>query len=97
MRRTRRGFGHDPLDTRSVVAHPSSANGDTSMPDAQDPLLCRIRNEFAEMPGLSLTELQAARLWQVDPGTTADVLRQLVEARFLARNGAGLYRRMSVV
>jgi hypothetical protein len=67
------------------------------MHDTQDGLLQRIRDEFVEMPGLSLTEGQAARLWQVDPGTTADLLRRLVEARFLARTGAGLYRRTSVV
>ncbi|MGE0359996.1 MAG: hypothetical protein AB7H93_08050 [Vicinamibacterales bacterium] len=67
------------------------------MPDTLDGLLRRIRDEFVEMPGLSLTEGQAARLWQVDPGTTAALLRRLVEARFLARTGAGHYRRMSVV
>jgi hypothetical protein len=61
-----------------------------------DNLLRRVRDEFVEMPGLSLTEGQASRLWQVDP-MTATLLRQLVEARFLARTGAGLYRRMSVV
>jgi hypothetical protein len=62
-----------------------------------DSLLRRVRDEFVEMPGLSLTEGQASRLWQVDPMTAATLLRQLVEARFLARTGAGLYRRMSVV
>lgn len=67
------------------------------MHDTLDGLLRRIRDEFVEMPGLSLTEGQAARLWQVDPGTTAALLRRLVEARFLARTGAGLYRRVSVV
>ncbi len=67
------------------------------MADTLDMLLRRIRDEFVEMPGLSLTEGQASRLWQVDQGTTADLLRRLVEARFLARTGAGLYRRMSVV
>jgi len=67
------------------------------MHDTLDGLLRRIRDEFVEMPGLSLTEGQAARLWQVDPRTTADLLRRLVESRFLARTGAGRYRRMSVV
>jgi DNA-binding IclR family transcriptional regulator len=62
-----------------------------------DTLLSRVRAEFVEMPGLSLTEGQAARLWQVDPTTTADLLRRLVEARFLARTGAGHYRRLSAV
>lgn len=67
------------------------------MRETPDTLLRRVRDEFVEMPGLSLTEGQASRLWQVDPHTTADLLRQLVEARFLARTGAGHYRRTGVV
>jgi DNA-binding IclR family transcriptional regulator len=67
------------------------------MHNSLDTLLRRVRDEFVEMPGLSLTEGQAARLWQVDPTTTADLLRRLVEARFLARTGAGHYRRLSAV
>lgn len=62
-----------------------------------DGLLRRVRSEFVEMPGLSLTEGQASRLWQLDLATAADLLRQLVDARFLARTGAGHYRRRSVV
>ena len=67
------------------------------MHNTLDSLLRRVRNEFVEMPGLSLTEGQASRLWQVDPTTAADLLRRLVDARFLARTGAGHYRRMSAV
>ena len=67
------------------------------MHNSLDTLLRRVRDEFVEMPGLSLTEGQASRLWQVDPTTTADLLRRLVEARFLARTGAGHYRRLSAV
>ena len=67
------------------------------MHNSPDSLLRRVRDEFAEMPGLSLTERQASRLWQIDPKTVADLLRQLVEARFLARTGGGHYRRMSAV
>ena len=67
------------------------------MHNSLDTLLRRVRDEFLEMPGLSLTEGQAARLWQVDPMTTADLLRRLVEARFLARTGGGHYRRLSAV
>jgi hypothetical protein len=67
------------------------------MHDTFEPLLRRVRDEFVEMPGLSLTEPQAARLWQLDLPLTATLLRALVEARFLARTTAGLYRRMSAV
>ena len=67
------------------------------MHNTLDTLLRRVRDEFVEMPGLSLTEGQASRLWQVDPITAADLLRRLVEAGFLARTGAGHYRRLSAV
>jgi hypothetical protein len=84
-------------DTAAARLHPSSANGAAVSPESLEPLLCRVRDEFVAMPGLSLTEPQAARLWQLDPPLTAVLLRALVEARFLARTGAGLYRRLSAV
>ena len=67
------------------------------MHETLEPLLRRIRDEFVEMPGLSLTEPQAARLWELDLPLTATVLRALVDARFLTRTAAGLYRRPSAV
>ena len=67
------------------------------MHDATDVLLCRIRNEFVEMPGLSLTETQASRLWQVPPADAKTLLRRLVDTHFLARNGSGRYCRLSSV
>jgi hypothetical protein len=63
------------------------------MRDTIEPLLHRIRGEFAEMPGLKLTREQAARLWHLDPETTTEVLRNLEEMRFLYRTQAGAYRR----
>jgi hypothetical protein len=44
----------------------------------------RIRGEFREMPGLSLTLAQAARLWNVDQRTCQAVLDVLVSEKFLA-------------
>jgi hypothetical protein len=49
------------------------------------------------MPGLSLTERQAARLWQVPAAEAATALAALVDARFLARSGSGRYVRPSAV
>lgn len=56
---------------------------------AEDSLL-RIRAEYLEMPGLSLTHGQACRLWGLDPGVCAALLDALVEQRFLRqiRDGA---------
>jgi hypothetical protein len=53
-------------------------------------LVCRVRGEFLEMPGLRLTEAQARRLWTVDAATCAAVLERLIAAGFLfcTRDGA---------
>ena len=47
--------------------------------------LRRARAEFLEMPGLQLTEAQAARLWSFDSALCSAVLTALVESRFLVR------------
>ena len=38
-------------------------------------LLCRVREEFREMPGLRLTPAQASRLWGLEPETCTAVVR----------------------
>lgn len=43
----------------------------------------RARADFTEMPGLQLTEAQAARLWCVDLDPCRRALAALVESRFL--------------
>ncbi len=53
----------------------------------------RIRGEYREMPGLTLTVAQAQRLWNVDLSTCTEVLAQLVEAGFLCRKVDGAYGR----
>jgi hypothetical protein len=52
--------------------------------------LRRAEAEFLEMPGLQLTEAQAARLWALDSAVCRVVLMKLVETRFLVqtRNAA---------
>lgn len=47
--------------------------------------LQRAQAEFIEMPGLQLTEAQAARLWSFDSALCTAVLTALVESRFLVR------------
>ena len=47
--------------------------------------LRRAQAEFLEMPGLQLTEAQAARLWSFDSALCTAVLSSLVESRFLIR------------
>jgi hypothetical protein len=58
-------------------------------------LLGRIRAEYAEMPGLSLTADQAKRLFgMLDAERTIcqALLERLVDEGFLARTRAGQYR-----
>lgn len=55
-------------------------------------LLTRIRGEFREMPGLSLTLRQASRLWNLDPVVCDTALRILVEERYLDQTRRGTFR-----
>lgn len=56
-----------------------------------DTILCRIRGEYLEMPGLRLTPAQAQRLWTMDRPTCESVLNALVNARFLTRTRDGAF------
>jgi len=57
----------------------------------------RARAEFREMPGMSLTTAQAARLWQLSPDTAEVLLAELVEAGFLVRRDGQRYKLPSSV
>jgi hypothetical protein len=72
-----------------LVEHASPARPIAGVTDA---LLDRIRGEFREMPGLSLTLRQAARLWRLDAVACDVALRILVEERFLDRTRRGVFR-----
>jgi len=56
-------------------------------------LLRRIRAEFLEMPGLTLTLPQAARLWGLTSSQAEGLLAELVAGGFLARGPHDSYRR----
>ena len=75
------------MEATMLPAHRSSKPAES--------LLARIRGEYGEMPGLSLTAPQASRLWAIDTDTTARVLAGLVEGRFLRRTAVGKYVRAS--
>lgn len=60
---------------------------------AEEPLL-RIRAEYLEMPGLSLTEEQACRFWGLDRRACATLLDELVAERFLRRTRDGAFVRV---
>ena len=52
-------------------------------------LIERVRGEFNEMPGMQLTEAQAARLWGLEPTACRGVVELLVGADFLRRTPSG--------
>ncbi len=55
-----------------------------------DAIVSRIRGEYREMPGLSLTIAQDCRLWQMDAQECESVLQTLVAEGFLGcpQNGS---------
>ncbi len=56
-------------------------------------LIARIKAEYREMPGLSLTRTQAQRLWHLDEHTCRTVLTRLVAIGFLHVTAKGHYAR----
>jgi hypothetical protein len=52
-------------------------------------LVERVRGEFNEMPGMQLTEAQAARLWGVEPKACRSVVEMLLGIEFLRRTPSG--------
>jgi len=58
---------------------------------ARHALLCRIHSEFEEMPGLSLTLVQAARLFGLPHGIASRILDRLTDARVLRQMGDGQF------
>jgi hypothetical protein len=64
--------------------------------DDDSRLYTRILAEFREMPGLTLTLPQAARLFSVEPNRCKRVLADLVDARHLVTDGR-TYARMRAV
>ncbi len=61
--------------------------------EAESTLLARVQAEFREMPGLSLTKLQAQKLWQLDEPTCRVILSRLVASGFLRITSKGHYTR----
>ena len=60
-------------------------------PDQMCALAMRVRAEFREMPGLSLTAAQASRLWGIDHSLCERVLRELVVDGALYHTPRGVY------
>ena len=72
----------------------STASG-FSQQDTRGLIAERMRGEFREMPGLTLTLAQAVKLWSLDIATCTDVLMCLVTDGFLCRRADGAFCRAS--
>jgi len=56
-----------------------------------------IRTEYIEMPGLSLTEPQVERLWDLTPDIATILLRELERVHFLRLTNRGTYVRADIL
>ena len=78
------------METRTSTTIAFDSDGPA---DAFATALRRAQAEFLEMPGLQLTEAQAARLWSFDSALCSAVLTALVESRFLVRSRNAAFSR----
>jgi DNA-binding IclR family transcriptional regulator len=65
-----------------------------SIPESDVPsrwvaIMQRVRTEYEEMPGLSVTVAQASRLWNIDAATTREVLNAMVDVGYLSAGPRG--------
>jgi hypothetical protein len=65
----------------------------TTCPEVR--MLERMRAEYEESPGLSLTPRQAQRLWGLDPDVCSQLLGELVQQHFLRRTPTDMYIRVN--
>ena len=76
-----------PEDRRMVLGRAARSDASTSS------VVELIRAEYDEMPCLSLTLPQAARLWGLTVSESEHALSMLVQNGFLLRDTKGCYRR----
>jgi hypothetical protein len=58
-----------------------------------DAVADRVRAEFVEMPGLTLTVRQASRLFGLDQKICHEVVNRLIDVDFLRWSSAGVVAR----
>ena len=76
--------------TRVLTSAPAAGEPCLS---ARETLVCRVRGEFEEMPGLSLTSGQATKLFGISPDICAGILTELIEDGLLRLRSDGCYCR----
>ena len=76
----------------SRIAHEKVNHSPTRVPSIED-VLQQIEAEYRQMPGLSITETQAQRLWALDNMTCRRALDTLVQRGILRRTRCDEYVR----
>ena len=76
-------------DVREASRQPEIATTGTTLTK----WLQLIRGEYLEVPGLHLTRSQVQRLWGLDDVTCDEVVRRLVDTRFLRQTMTNAYVR----
>jgi hypothetical protein len=76
-----------------TMMHTTPAANDSLAAPAIDAAVRRAVAEFLEMPGLTLTQAQAARLWSCDALVAGAVLDRLTASLFLRRTRGGSFCR----
>ncbi len=79
--------------THAHVTPTPSASASQVHPSASASPIQQIRAEYLEMPGLTLTVPQAARLWGLNASQSERLLSELAGSGFLIRDARGAYRR----
>ncbi len=72
-----------------IRAVPTTTRSEMAGGDSFESVTRRVRNEYLEMPGLSLTLRQAQRMWHLRQTECETLLGALVDSGFLARTSKG--------
>jgi hypothetical protein len=83
-----------PMATTRLLDNEGTRSEHRANDEALAHMARMIRGEYLEMPGLSLTFLQAMRLWNLDAASCRHVLDELVGAGFLTETRHGAFRRL---
>jgi hypothetical protein len=76
---------------QELVRLPSAVGGERRNVAARHAILCRIHGEFTEMPGLSLTPQQAAKLFGLPVPVASRIIDQLIDAQVLRPRRGGRF------
>jgi CheY-like chemotaxis protein len=76
-----------------VIARPAARRPLAPLDAIDAPAAARVRDEFAALPGLSLTAEQARLVFELDPELCTAILSALVAEGFLARTPHGTFKR----